>query len=536
MKENIPIMNPKEIVKETYKNAGGIFEMKSSGEVCRDRTQIYNMKQYHQGSTSGLTTNCGKDLVYDLLEQQYCSEHEFVCNVAFDDSVMAVVGLDQQYNDIQRFCASHATSGAGVLGIDPTFNLGDFYVTPTVFEHKLLKNKKTGKHPNLMGPVLIHQNRKRDTYYYFASELKKMRQRLDSLLAFGTDGEEALHSAFSSVFPHAIHLQCELHKRDNITRKLQSLKLDGSFVKTIVNDIFGSGNCDGLIDSKDVSTFSNNLEALKAKWDSICPLFHEWFCKNEAEIFCTSMISSVRSAGGLGKPPKRYTTNSNESLNNLLKKKTDYKKSEWPKFNHLLRSSCEEQEEEVNKAVFGIGEYEIIEEYKHLEIPQASWTRMTPEQRKQHVKRFSKATLDCNIQNTSLEEADKNHHNVRLSISWLDASISHVHSEMLERMWEKAEILLSTPGFVLATAGNNELSRQVASLSDQKNKFVPPHYVCAEQRKVGMEVKCDCPVYKSTPCICQHTLAAAQDMMILPQYITSGTKDKEVAKFVTTDS
>ena len=95
-----------------------------------------------------------------------------------------------------------------------------------------------------------------------------MRQRLDSLLAFDTDGEEALHSAFSSVFPHAIHLQCELHKRDNITRKLQSLKLDGSFVKTIVNDIFGSGNCDGLIDSKDVSTFSNNLEALKAKWDS----------------------------------------------------------------------------------------------------------------------------------------------------------------------------------------------------------------------------------------------------------------------------
>ena len=52
--------------------------------------------------------------------------------------------------------------------------------------------------------------------------------------------------------------------------------------------------------------------------------------------------------------------------------------------------------------MFGIGEYEIIEDYKHLEIPHASWTRMTPEQRKQHVKRFSKATLDCNIQNTLL--------------------------------------------------------------------------------------------------------------------------------------
>ena len=127
-----------------------------------------------------------------------------------------------------------------------------------------------------------------------------------------------------------------------------------------------------------------------------------------------------------------------------------------------------------------------------------------------------------------MEETEKNHHNVRLSISWLDANISHVHSEMLERMWEKAEILLSSPGFLLATDRNNELSRLVASLSDQKNKFVPPHYVCAEQRKVGMEVKCNCPVYKSTPSICQHTLAAAQDMMILPQYITWVRKTKSL--------
>ena len=78
-----------------------------------------------------------------------------------------------------------------------------------------------------------------------------------------------------------------------------------------------------------------------------------------------------------------------------------------------------------------------LKEYQHLEILRASWTRMTPKQRKQHVKRFSKATLDCNMQNTSLEEADKNHHNVRLSIFWLDASISHVYSEMLNGCGKK---------------------------------------------------------------------------------------------------
>jgi len=39
-------MKPKEMVGATYKAAGRILEVRSSGEVCRDRTEIYNMKHY----------------------------------------------------------------------------------------------------------------------------------------------------------------------------------------------------------------------------------------------------------------------------------------------------------------------------------------------------------------------------------------------------------------------------------------------------------------------------------------------------------
>jgi len=44
-------------------------------------------------------------------------------------------------------CATDNPVCGSVLGIDPTFNFGDFFVTPTVYEHKMLKNKVTGKHP-----------------------------------------------------------------------------------------------------------------------------------------------------------------------------------------------------------------------------------------------------------------------------------------------------------------------------------------------------------------------------------------------------
>ena len=135
-----------------------------------------------QGSTSKLTSNCDKDLIYDLLEQHYHSASEFVRSVNFEEGVTSVVGTDQQFYDISRFCSYSSSRIGSVLGIDPTFNLGDFFVTPTVYEHRLLRNKVTGKHPYFIGPVLIHVNRKYGTYYYFASQLKKLCPDIESLL------------------------------------------------------------------------------------------------------------------------------------------------------------------------------------------------------------------------------------------------------------------------------------------------------------------------------------------------------------------
>ena len=80
-------------------------------------------------------------------------------NVCFDDGVMSIVGTDQQLFDISRFCAHGMCKDGSIVGVDSTFNLGDFYVTPTVYEHRLIVNKRTGKHPIFIGPVLIHRQK-----------------------------------------------------------------------------------------------------------------------------------------------------------------------------------------------------------------------------------------------------------------------------------------------------------------------------------------------------------------------------------------
>ena len=86
MKDKLSDMAPKAIINETYEKAGGSLSMSSCSEVGRDLRQVYNMKAI-QGTTSKLSSNCDKDLIYDLLQQHYHSAPDFVWSVSFDDGI-----------------------------------------------------------------------------------------------------------------------------------------------------------------------------------------------------------------------------------------------------------------------------------------------------------------------------------------------------------------------------------------------------------------------------------------------------------------
>ena len=75
--------------------------------------------------------------------------------------------------------------------------------------------------------MLIHIDRKYS--YYFATQLRKLCPDFkNGLNAVGTDGKEALSSAFSTVFPHCIHL---LHKRENLLGEMRELNIEEAAIK-----------------------------------------------------------------------------------------------------------------------------------------------------------------------------------------------------------------------------------------------------------------------------------------------------------------
>ena len=85
---------------------------------------------------------------------------------------MSFVGLQYQFIDLERFCANGKPTDNSILRIDLTFNLGDFYVTITMYGHKMLVKKHTKKHPVFIDPCLIHQERDTAAYQFFASSIK----------------------------------------------------------------------------------------------------------------------------------------------------------------------------------------------------------------------------------------------------------------------------------------------------------------------------------------------------------------------------
>ena len=167
-------------------------------------------------SLGGNVVHDTRDMLYVVMEQ--CKQAEktdvFVQDVTCAPEPMAVLCSEQQLVDLSRFCCDKFNFS--ILGIDPTFNLGEFSVTLTVYRHLLLQNIRDGNSPLLLGPILVHYRKQFRNYNYFFSTLVGLKQEVGEVKAVGTDGEKALVDAVLRNFPKVVHIRCFRHLQKNI--------------------------------------------------------------------------------------------------------------------------------------------------------------------------------------------------------------------------------------------------------------------------------------------------------------------------------
>ena len=135
---------PKECFDEVFKKCGGVLHTESCGSLPRNKKQIANMRSL--ANTNVTSNEDERDSLYAIIEQ--CKQEETGCDpfvrcVQGALDAMCVLATNLQLQDLVRFCCN--PNEYCILGIDPTFSLGEFSVTLTTYRHLQLIGGDTKK-------------------------------------------------------------------------------------------------------------------------------------------------------------------------------------------------------------------------------------------------------------------------------------------------------------------------------------------------------------------------------------------------------
>ena len=529
---------PKPAVHSISSHRGDVIGASSAGSLPRNERQVKNIRRKIKGSSGSL------DPLHSVMMMCKDTMKDFVRAVTGAPDYMVFLGLDRTLDNLVRFCSdSQSSIQPVVLTFDPTFSLGEFDVTVSTYKHPLIvfrePTEHTARHPSLIGPVLIYQRKQFVNYHYFTSTLVAFRPALRHLHAFGTDGEQALVQACRSQFSNAIHLRCWLHFKDNLRNKLErDLHLSKDVAQEFISDIIGKVSSleRGLLDAEDEEVFTAQLHSLEEVWNKReskstkqKAVFYDWFLEHHANTVKDSMLYDVRRSAGLGNPPLPYYTNAVESMNSLLKLRTDFKKQELTVFICKLKELVENQFAEVDKAVAGIGDYAIHEDYKKFCFTSAKWFTLSEDQRQRALKRFqsvqpaqNNATLTENITSSTSftskhsqgDEIDRDEHPNREHKDNLIAVLA-IPQYIADTIWQRAiDLLQQDSNFALAPGNSGKAWLVTRSSSTNTTK---PYFV--QNHKGHYECETDCIYYKTSK-VCAHIVAVAIKNGDLDRFIT----------------
>ena len=217
---------PQQACIRVEKQLGGIDQVSTISALPRNKQQVASIRRNLFQSSSF------SDPIMALVDLHKTEFPKFIRSLQILPSPACILATDEQLQELIVNCSQEKSFG--IMHLDPTFNLGDFFATPIVFLLIKSSHRKTsGGSPTFIGPVLLRHQMNYGTYSYFLNHILSLKPDIKQVKAVGTDGELALCNALRDNIPQAIHLRCVKHIKDAIERKLQKLKFDKESFHTI---------------------------------------------------------------------------------------------------------------------------------------------------------------------------------------------------------------------------------------------------------------------------------------------------------------
>ena len=509
-------LGPSSIYDDLYQEAGDIVSRKACSDVPRSIDQVkYERKK--------LRTKHEKDQLAELIS---LSNNGFVRNVQVGPGVKAVLATEEQLADVVQFCTN--PEEFGILGIDVTYNIGDFYITTTTYQHLAIIDKSTGKHPTFPGPMMLHTDEKEATFHYFASTMREVNSDIQNILFVGSDRQRSIENGIGPQMPLAQFLACKKHVEDNIKMKLATLGIQNK--SDVFVDIFGDSTSRGLVDCESSEDFDCRLLQLQCSWESMPhgKEFYSYFLTHISEDMKSKMLLPVRRAAGLG--DKFFFNNSTESINSSLKGEVEKRKNEaspgkpskcsYGEFVNIANGFVSRYRRNVHRAIVGDGPYKLASNYQYLEVTEDAWREMSPKQRaakisvidpvgskKLQPQSASATSTMLQVTQTVPQAPPSNDTGLSVQENLSDFETSGL-PEYLRGSWDKAKDIIRKN----AVTSINDGTVIVASITNPRK----PHIV----NIVGSKVTCDCERFIRET-LCAHALAVCHQKMMLYDVVSS---------------
>ena len=134
---------PSKIYDQAFQDAGGMFALKVVSDRPRNTRQVKNERSKLRQKMDELTSFLDKSRNSTSIQ-----------NIKWTPFPQAVTASKRLLEDVVNNCCN--PEEFGVFAIDTTYNVGDFYVTSTVYPHIKLESRSTGTAPYLPGPAMLH--------------------------------------------------------------------------------------------------------------------------------------------------------------------------------------------------------------------------------------------------------------------------------------------------------------------------------------------------------------------------------------------
>ena len=123
----------RQIFSRVFDEAGGFEHVKVFGDHPRNRYQISNLRR---NADRDETTE-----ILDLSKEQWQNPSTvFVRHISSGTEKAVFLANDRQLKDVERFCTE--PQSFSILSVDPTYKIGNFYVTVTTYRHLMLYTSK----------------------------------------------------------------------------------------------------------------------------------------------------------------------------------------------------------------------------------------------------------------------------------------------------------------------------------------------------------------------------------------------------------